>query len=389
MQFKRVFIVVIVVGIQIANSRKLHNSEERVKTKSTSNADYKDEVSTLHNKSSESLEAFDGSKQPERKPHKREQRTFGVVYSLTDSKSKPKRKPKTIEAPYPNETPYLKGAPYPKQAPYPKEAPYPEEAPYPKDANRPTLSSSNGQKKKSRKDVVQSSTPLVATNIEIRRAVPFENDHISRHYASKFRFPPATLLSPEARKFGQKVISVPFVNVPESNVQNNENVDIQSHLPPVKMFAPGLKAHQYQKSPSNFKTPSFLLNADDESSQFRNPLGPTQTLVPSSTVDQDATRFIPWTPSGYEYLRRLDPLDRSAPEQAPSTGFNMEVSEIVEPAFIVPENVGKVDITIPPPFAPLRTHALSINDAQITRNEVRKDNGEFLSRSVKHECCKL
>lgn len=371
----------------MTNSRKLQNSEERDKTEN--NPDNTDEISKLLGESSDSLEASEpkqgeGSKHRESKHYKREQRRFGALYSHIDnSKPKPKPKRKTIEAPYPKETTNQTGAPYPKEAPYSEEAPYPKEASYRKYANRPKFSSSNGQEINYRNKFQPSSisnltsAPLVATDIEIRRAVPFENDYLSRHYASRFRFPPATLPTPKTRKFVQNVISVPIANVPEFNVQNDENVDTLSYLPPTKMFAPGFN---YQTSPSFFQSPNFLPNAADDSGLFRNPLSPTQTFVPRSPEDQEPPRFIPWTPSGYEYLRQLDPLDRLAPEQAPSTGFNVEVSEIVEPAFIVPENVGKVGIIIPPPSAPSRTHGLSINDAQITRNEVRKDNGEFLSR---------
>lgn len=331
--------------------------------------------------SSDSLEALepkqaDGSKHRERKTNKREHRRFRALNSRNDNaKPKPKPKRKTIEAPYPKETQYQKGAPYPKEAPYPNYS------------NLPKFYSSNVQENNYRKEFVEPSSisnlqsmPLVATDIDIRRAVPFENDHLSRKYASRFRFPPATLPRPEAQELDQHVVSVPIVNFPELFVQNDGNLGFLSKFSPAEMFTPGF---DYQTSPHFFQTQSFLPNVADESGLFRNPLGPTQTFEPSSPENREPPRFVPWTPSGYEYLRELDPLDRLAPGQAPSTGFNVEVSEIAEPAFIVPENVGKVGIVIPPPSAPSRTHGLSINDAQITRNEVRKDNGEFLTRLVK------
>lgn len=380
LQYRQVFFVVIVVGIQITNSRKLHGLEETDKTES--NADNKNEITKLISESSsDSLEALepkqaDGSKHRERKTNKREHRRLRALYSRNDNaKPKPKPKRKTIEAPYPKETQYQKGAPYPKEAPYPNYS------------NLPKLLSSNVQENKYRKEFVEQSSisnlqslPLVATDINIRRAVPFENDHLSRKYASRFRFPPAMLPRPKAQELDQHVVSVPFVNFPELFVRNDGNLDTQSKFSPTEMFAPGF---DYQTSPHFFQTQTFLPNVADESSLFRNSSGPTQTFEPSSTEDQEPPRFVPWNPSGYEYMRELDPLDRLAPGQSPSTGFNIEVSEIAEPAFIVPENVGKVGIVIPPPSAPSRTHGLSINDAQITRNEVRKDNGEFLSRLVK------
>lgn len=381
LQYRQVFFVVIVVGIQITNSRELHDLEETDKTESNAESNKNEITKLISESSSDSLEALetkqaDGSKHRERKTNKREHRRFRALNSRNDNaKPKPKPKRKTIEAPYPKETQYQTGAPYPKEAPYPNYS------------NLPKFYSSNVQENNYRKEFVEPSSisnlqsmPLVATDIDIRRAVPFENDHLSRKYASRFRFPPATLPRPEAQELDQHVVSVPIVNFPELNVQNDGNLGSLSKFSPAEMFTPRF---DYQTSPHFFQTQSFLPNVADESGLFRNPLGPTQTFEPSSPENQEPPRFVPWTPSGYEYLRELDSLDRLAPGQAPSIGFNVEVSEIAEPAFIVPENVGKVGIVIPPPSAPSRTHGLSINDAQITRNEVRKDNGEFLTRLVK------
>ncbi|KAG8322160.1 hypothetical protein J6590_028227 [Homalodisca vitripennis] len=59
--------------------------------------------------------------------------------------------------------------------------------------------------------------------------------------------------------------------------------------------------------------------------------------------------------------------------------FNMEVMEVAEPTFIVPENYERMMVMLPAPAPPKRTHRFYVNDRDVVRSETRSDSGEFIS----------
>lgn len=63
-----------------------------------------------------------------------------------------------------------------------------------------------------------------------------------------------------------------------------------------------------------------------------------------------------------------------------SKDYNTETSEIIEPTFIVPRDTPRH--LVPRPISPTMTYGVSISDGMFSRKEIRKDNGEFFSRSV-------
>lgn len=63
-----------------------------------------------------------------------------------------------------------------------------------------------------------------------------------------------------------------------------------------------------------------------------------------------------------------------------SKEYNTETSEIIEPTFIVPRDTPRQ--LVPRPILPSMTYGVSISDGMFSRKEIRKDNGEFFSRSV-------
>lgn len=64
--------------------------------------------------------------------------------------------------------------------------------------------------------------------------------------------------------------------------------------------------------------------------------------------------------------------------------YNTETSEIIEPTFIVPRDTPRQ--LVPRPISPTMTYGVSISDGMFSRKEIRKDNGEFFSRSVCLSC---
>lgn len=67
-----------------------------------------------------------------------------------------------------------------------------------------------------------------------------------------------------------------------------------------------------------------------------------------------------------------------------SKDYNTETSEIIEPTFIVPRDTPRQ--LVPRPISPTMTYGVSISDGMFSRKEIRKDNGEFFSRSVCLSC---
>lgn len=67
-----------------------------------------------------------------------------------------------------------------------------------------------------------------------------------------------------------------------------------------------------------------------------------------------------------------------------SKDFNTETSDIIEPTFIVPRDTPRQ--LVPRPISPTMTYGVSISDGMFSRKEIRKDNGEFFSRSVYLSC---
>lgn len=121
-----------------------------------------------------------------------------------------------------------------------------------------------------------------------------------------------------------------------------------------------------------------LLSYDTELQGLLNGDTKTQGLTSHSRYQSDSSD------SQRPFPRFSIPLHSLQLDLEQSKDYNTETSEIIEPTFIVPRDTPRH--LEPRPISPTITYGVSISDGMFSRKEIRKDNGEFFSRSVCLSC---
>lgn len=129
-----------------------------------------------------------------------------------------------------------------------------------------------------------------------------------------------------------------------------------------------LSAQEAQGLLSDYTEPQGLLNDDTKA----------QGLTSHSRYQSDSSG------SQRPFPRFSIPLRSLQLDLEQSKDYNTETSDIIEPTFIIPRDNPRQ--LVPRPISPTMTYGVSISDGTFSRKEIRKDNGEFFSRSVCLSC---
>lgn len=246
--------------------------------------------------------------------------------------------------------------------------------------------------------------PLMSSTFETRTEVfPLKDGNTIRYHLSEKSFPSSqsprigtNVKQDEAKTLSYSLpSSVGSPMVPRYNKlvnrKNNEVVNFPSSPPTEATF-------QDYKHPYFFHLPSRLsskeIQHDDDPDHFglsylsaqeaqgllsddAEPQGLTTSSSSYNRYQSDSTD------SQRPFPRFSIPLHSLLLDKEGSKDYNTETSEIIEPTFILPQGRNIPRQLIPRPTSPIMTYGVSISDGKFSRKEIRKDSGEFFSRSVK------
>lgn len=240
--------------------------------------------------------------------------------------------------------------------------------------------------------------PFMSSTFETRTEVlPLKNRNIIRYHLSETFAPssqsPRTSAYVKQRK--ANTLSYSLLSSGDSRMDRTDSKLVKSSDEAVTSPSspPTVTTSQDYKPHSFFHLPSKRFSTDGQHEDTPDLYGlsylsaqEAQGLLRDDTEPQGLTsqhrRYqSDSTDSQRPFPRFSIPLSSLQLDSERSKDYNTETSEIIEPTFIVPRDIPRPQV--PRPTSPTMTYGVSISDGKFSRKEIRKDNGEFFSRSVK------
>lgn len=232
--------------------------------------------------------------------------------------------------------------------------------------------------------------PLTASDIDVRKAVPAEYPR----YTGDYYLPELSTdleggFSPTIEEYLYKPLQLlrmarPFINKHLSGFEYEPDTASTSSTKAPNHEERHTKINYIKYSSENpysfqrsLSSSAPVYNNDDISKFFDSPTTQSPLFAPTDNRYLDDSE----EPSA---LPQFNIPPKSLQIDFPSElSYNEEYSEIGNPTFIVPENY-KMNLPLLSSASslPVKTHGLTIDDGQFSRKEIRKDNGEFISRYV-------
>lgn len=252
--------------------------------------------------------------------------------------------------------------------------------------------------------------PLMTSTFETRTEVlPLKDRHFVRYYLSETSLPSSQ--SPRAVAYEKQdkanALSYSLPRSVDSRLVSKDNkldkssneVVISPSSPPTGVIFNDYKhPHFYPMASKRFSTDGqhedtldlfglSYLSAQEAQGLLRDDTG-LQGLLNGDTKAQGITSHSRYQSDSSDFQRPFPrfsiPLRSLQLDLEQSKDYNTETSDIIEPTFIIPRDTPRQ--LVPRPISPTMTYGVSISDGMFSRKEIRKDNGEFFSRSVCLSC---
>lgn len=242
--------------------------------------------------------------------------------------------------------------------------------------------------------------PFMTSTFETRTEVlPLKDRHFVRYYLTETSLPssqsPRTVAYEKQDKANTLSYSLPR-SVDSRLVSKDNKLDKSSNEVVISPSSPptGAIFNDY-KNPNFYPLASKRFSTDGQNEDALDLFGlsylsaqEAQGLLNSDTKAQVLTSRSRYQSDSSDSQRPFPrfsiPLRSLQLDLEQSKEYNTETSEIIEPTFIVPSDTPRQ--LVPRPISPTMTYGVSISDGMFSRKEIRKDNGEFFSRSVCLSC---
>lgn len=239
--------------------------------------------------------------------------------------------------------------------------------------------------------------PFMSSTFETRTEVlPLKDRNIIRYHLSETSDPSLkssrTSAYVKQDKANTLSYSLPSSGDSRMDLRDSTLVKASNEVVTSPSSPPTVTTFQDYKPHSFFHLPSKRFSRDGQHEDTPDLYGlsylsaqEAQGLLNDDTEPQGLTSHSRYqsdsTDSQRPFPRFSIPLGSLQLDSERSKDYNTETSEIIEPTFIVPRDIPRQ--LLPRPSSPTMTYGVSISDGEFSRKEIRKDNGEFFSRSVK------